>query len=157
MPQGSRIYVVTSTELIGAVQRQPRVLSFPPIGVKFAMSLGGSSKEANEIATSNINGDEGDFGLSMDFNKAVYPALSPGPLLEAMNRIMISRIANSMDRLRAESGRSTKIGLVRWIRHELTIAITDSVYGPQNPFKDRVIEDAFWYGKPLRNRLGMYP
>ena len=146
MPQGSKIYVVTSTDLISAVQRQPRILSFPPIGVKFAMSLSGSSASANKIATNNINGDEGDWGLSMDFNKAIYPALSPGPHLEAMNRIMIPHIAESLDKLRMgeEGGRRRRIVLGRWIRHELSRAITDSVYGPQNPFKDRAVEDAFW-------------
>ena len=80
----------------------------------------------------------------MDFNKAVYPALSPGPHLEAMNRIMILHIAESLDKLRMEKGERRRINLGRWIRHELSIAITDSVYGPQNPFKDRAIEDAFW-------------
>ena len=144
MPQGSKIYVVTSTELIGAVQRQPKILSFPPIGVKFAISLSGSSKEANKIATNNMNGDEGDWGLSMDFNKAVYPALSPGPHLEDMNRIMIPHIAESLEKLRMDKGKSRRITIGRWIRHELSIAITDSVYGPQNPFKDRAVEVAFW-------------
>ena len=144
MPEGSKLYVITSTALIAAVQRQPKALAFPPVGVKFAMSLAGTSKEANKIATHNYNGDEGDWGLSMDFNKVVYPALSPGAPLEAMNRIMLPSIAVSLDRLKAESEKSTRIGLNRWIRHELTLAITDSVYGPQNPFKKQAIEYAFW-------------
>ncbi|MCJ1391523.1 hypothetical protein MMC18_004387 [Xylographa bjoerkii] len=108
------------------------------------MSLAGSSKEANAIATTNINGDDGDWGLSMDFNKVVYPALTPGAPLEAMNMITIASIAQSLDQLQAGGGTSTTIGLNRWIRHELTLAITDSVYGPRNPFKNRAIEDAFW-------------
>lgn len=136
--------MVTSTELISAVQRQPKVLAFAPIGVKFALSLADSSEEAEKIATTNINGDEGDWGLSMDFNKAAYPALSPGAPLEAMNRTMLPTIAGSLDSLQARSGERTTIRLNRWIRHELTLAITDAVYGPQNPFKDRAIEDAFW-------------
>lgn len=144
MPEGSKVYIVTSTELIGAVQRQPKALAFPPMGVKFALLLADPSEEAKKIATTNINGDEGDWGLSMDFNKAVYPALSPGAPLQAMNRIMLPTIAGSLESLQAQSGGSTRIGLNRWIRHELTLAITDSVYGPRNPFKDRAIEDAFW-------------
>lgn len=111
------------------------------------MSLSGSSPEANKIATNNINGDEGDWGLSMDFNKALYPALSPGPHLEAMNRVMIPSIRKALDKLRMDGGRDgggRRIVLARWIRHELSRAITDSVYGPMNPFKDRAVEDAFW-------------
>ena len=84
--------------------------------------------------------------MSMDFNKAVYPALSPGPHLEAMNRVMIPNIKASLDKLRVgeEGGRSRRIVLGKWIRHELSRAITDSVYGPMNPFNDRKVEDAFW-------------
>ena len=80
----------------------------------------------------------------MDFNKAVYPALSPGAPLEAMNRTVIPSIATSLDNLQAMSGDTTIVGLNRWIRHELTRAITDSVYGPQNSFKNQATEDAFW-------------
>lgn len=149
MPEGSKIYVITSPELIAAVQRQPKVLSFPPVGVKFAMSLAGSSEEANRIATDNINGEDGDYGLSMDFNKAIYPALSPGKPLEAMYRIIIPQIAASLDKLRDESQRGITIELSRWIRHELTLAITDAVYGPGNPFKERAVAEAFWYARTM--------
>ena len=79
----------------------------------------------------------------MDFNKAVYPALSPGPHLDAMNRIMIPSIKEALDKLRIDGG-GRRIVLGRWIRHEFSRAITDSVYGPMNPFKDRAVEDAFW-------------
>ena len=149
MPEGSKLYVITSTELISAVQRQPKTLAFPPVGVKFAMSLAGSSKEANRIATDNINGEDGDYGLSMDFNKVVYPALSPGKPLEAMYRVIVPRIKGALDNLRSGVGQegveTTKIELASWVRHELTVAISDCVYGPGNPFRNRQVEDAFWY------------
>ncbi|KAL2045337.1 hypothetical protein N7G274_002420 [Stereocaulon virgatum] len=144
MPEGTKLYVVTSTKLIDAVQRQPKTLAFPPVGVKFAMSLAGSSKEANNIATDNINGEDGDYGLSMDFNKVVYPALSPGKSLEAMYSIIIPRIAASLDGLKAENSKGITIGLTQWVRHELTVTITDCVYGLGNPFRERAVEDAFW-------------
>jgi hypothetical protein len=147
MPEGSKLYVITSPELIGAVQRQPKSLAFPPVGVKFAMSLAGSSEEANRIVTDNINGEDGDYGLSMDFNKVIYPALSPGKPLEAMYRIIIPQIAASLDKLRAENGKGIMIGLIEWVRHELTLGITDCVYGPGNPFKEKAVEEAFWYAK----------
>ena len=131
-------------ELISAVQKQPRLLAFPPVGVKFAMVLAGSSKEANRIAKTNINGEEGDWGLSMDFNKVVYPALSPGPSLGAMNKTMMAKITATLDSLSVDKIGSVRIGLCSWVRHELTVGITDSVYGPGNPLRDKAIEDAFW-------------
>lgn len=146
MPEGSKLYVVTSSELIAAVQRHPKALAFPPVGVKFAMSLAGSSNEGKRIATHNINGEDGDYGLSMDFNKVVYPSLSPGKPLEAMYETIIPQIAVSLENLR-----TTSIELNRWVRHELTVAITDCVYGPGNPFKERAVEEAFWYAVLTQN------
>lgn len=99
------------------------------------------------IATDNINGEDGDYGLSMDFNKVVYPALSPGKPLEAMYKTIIPQIEASLDKLRGENRKGITIGLIRWVRHELTVAITDCVYGPGNPFQERAVEDAFWYVK----------
>ena len=48
-----------------------------------------------------------------------------------------------MNRLRKEGGK--RIELIRWVKHELTLAISVCVYGPGNPFRERAVEDAFWY------------
>ncbi|KAL9639442.1 MAG: hypothetical protein Q9164_000916 [Protoblastenia rupestris] len=117
MPEGLKLYVITSTELISAVQRQSRALAFPPVGVKFAMSLADLSKEANMIATDNIDGEDGDYGLSVDFNKMIYLSLGSGKPVETMYRIIIPQIAASLDKLKAENGKGITIGLTRWVRH----------------------------------------
>ena len=50
----------------------------------------------------------------------MYPALSPGPHMEAMNRVMIPSIKEALDKLRmGEDGGGRRIVLGRWIRHEL--------------------------------------
>jgi len=36
-------------------------------------------------------------------------------------------------------------GLFEFIRHKITLATTESVYGPHNPFKDIEIEKSFWW------------
>ena len=141
---GSKIYVVNSTELIGSVQRHPKTLAFPPIEAKFAMAICASSKEANDILNKNVNGDEGDWGYSVEFYKSMHPALAPGAGLDGMNRVMIQNIANSLDSLNRRAGRSQRIRLNEWCRHEITLATTNAVYGPHNPFKDQAVEDAFW-------------
>ena len=141
---GSKVYVVDSPELIVSVQRQPKTLAFPPIEAKFAMTVCASSKEANDILNINVNGDEGDWGYSVSFYKALHPPLAPGPGLDGMNRVMVQNIAASLESLRTGEGKPTKISLVRWLRHEITMATTNSVYGPLNPFKDPKVEEAFW-------------
>ena len=142
---GQKMYIVTKPELIQSIQKQPKALAFPPIEAKFATKICGSSDEAHRILMKNLNGDEGDWGLSMDSYACMRAALSPGPGLDDMNRVMIQNIAASLDSLKPASGSRTKIGLAKWLRRAVTEATTNSVYGPQNPFKDVEVADAFWY------------
>ena len=58
---GAKMYIVTSPELIQAVQKQPKTLAFPPIEAKFAHQICGTSAETHEILMKNVNGDEGDW------------------------------------------------------------------------------------------------
>jgi hypothetical protein len=37
-----------------------------------------------------------------------------------------------------------KVKLFEFVRREITLATTDSVYGPENPFKNPEIGEAFW-------------
>lgn len=62
----SKLYVVNSIDLISSVQRLSKLLAFPPIEAKFAMTLCASSKDGNEIIANNVNGEEGDWGFSHD-------------------------------------------------------------------------------------------
>ena len=142
---GTKIYVVTSLDLITLVQRQYKVLAFPPLEAQFAMAACASSAQANKIVNINVNGDDGDWGYSMDFHKSMVSSLAPGAGLNGMNRVMIQNVAASIQKLDRGSGQSIRIGLVEWIRHETTMATTNAVYGPLNPFSDPKAEQAFWY------------
>ena len=137
------MYIVTTPALIQSIQKQPKILAFPPIEAKFSSRVCGSSKEAHGILMKNVNGDEGDWGLSMESYAAMRAALTPGADLDEMNRVMIQNIAASVDDL-GTSNRQVKRGLAQWLRNTITIATTNSVYGPQNPYKDQSVQDAFW-------------
>ncbi|KAI0179482.1 hypothetical protein GGR52DRAFT_570367 [Hypoxylon sp. FL1284] len=56
---GQKMYVVTKPELIQAVQKQHKILAFPPIEAKFSSQVCGASLEAQTILAKNVNGDEG--------------------------------------------------------------------------------------------------
>lgn len=142
---GSKIYIVTSLDLVQAVQKYPKILAFPPIEAKFASSICGTSKDAHDKALQNVNGDDGDWGFSMDSYAAMRTALVPGAELDKMNQIMIESTLMLLGSLRPKQGRSTKIELARWLRDSVTLSTTNSVYGPANPFKNSAIVDAFWY------------
>lgn len=141
---GQKMYVVTKPELIQTVQKQHKILAFPPIEAKFASTVCGASHEAQAILAKNVNGDDGDFGLSMESYAAMRAALKPGSQLDDMNRSMIQEIAKSLDLLQPAKKQSKKIELYCWLRDAITTATTRSVYGPMNPYDDKTIADAFW-------------
>ncbi|EFZ03033.1 cytochrome P450 [Metarhizium robertsii] len=141
---GQKMYVVTQPELIQKVQKQYKTLAFPPIEAKFASTVCGASLEAQAILAKNVNGDEGDFGLSMDSYAAMRAALKPGSLLDDMNRVMVQEISKSLDLLQPPEGESRRIGMNAWLKDTITTATTRSVYGPMNPYDDKAVADAFW-------------
>jgi hypothetical protein len=90
----------------------------------------------------NILGEDGDRSLIGSFFKSMVPPLMPGKSLDAMNRIMIQSIAQSIDELMKDG--AARINLSTWLRHHITMATTNATYGPANPFLDKHVEDAFW-------------
>ncbi|KAI4278020.1 MAG: hypothetical protein LQ337_001349 [Flavoplaca oasis] len=140
----SKLYVVSSIDLISSVQRLPKRLAFPPIEAKYAMNICASSKEGNEIIANNLNGEDGDWGYSHEAYASMHSALAPGSGLDGMNRVMIQNIARSLDGLLPCKSQVLEIKLGEWSRHEITMATTNAVYGRCNPFKDARVEKAFW-------------
>ena len=141
---GQKMYVVTSPDLVQSIQKQHEILAFPPIEAKFASTICGASKEAQAILAKNVNGDDGQHGLSMESYAAMRDALKPGPQLDDMNRHMIQEIAQALDALQPAPGETKTIGIYAWLRDVITTATTRSVYGPMNPYDDKAIADAFW-------------
>ncbi|MCJ1381605.1 hypothetical protein MMC17_004716 [Xylographa soralifera] len=140
-------------------QKIPKILAFPPIEAKFAVRVCGVSTAAEKLVNANVNGEDGDTGLSMESYEAMRSALSPSPELAEMNRQMIENIARSLDGLIAPAQQSTKIDLWNWLRRHVTAATTNAVYGPQNPFKDESVVDAFWQfeGQIMAILVGVLP
>ncbi|KAJ8131749.1 hypothetical protein O1611_g1878 [Lasiodiplodia mahajangana] len=141
---GQKMYVVTNPELIQMVQKQHKTLAFPPIEAKFASTVCGASHEAQSILAKNVNGDDGDFGLSMESYEAMRSALKPGSDLDDMNRSMIREVVKLFGQLQPDKGKSKTLGMHGWLRDAITTATTRSVYGPLNPYDDPEIVDAFW-------------
>ena len=139
------MYIITKPDLIQATQKQPKILAFPPIEAKFASRVCGISQEADDIVNDNVNGEEGETGLSMESSVAMRAALSPSPEFDDMNRQMIQNVAISLDELKPSEQRPIQIGLSKWFRRNVTAASTNAVYDPQYPFQDQSVVDAFWY------------
>jgi len=83
-----RLYIINSTELIPIVQRHFRILDFAPLEAKAAMNVMGASPEGRKILVREVEG-VGEFGYPILFDKAIHPAVTPGPKLDAMNKLSI--------------------------------------------------------------------
>jgi hypothetical protein len=105
-----------------------------------AKTICGSSKIANDVLNHNVNGDDGPDSYSMSHDPAVRAPLLPGSGFDAMNRVMAEKVVESISRIKKQ-----KFKLFELISYEITLATMDSVYGPQNPFKDPKVEQSFWY------------
>ncbi|MCJ1244726.1 hypothetical protein MMC30_001925 [Trapelia coarctata] len=159
MMPGQKMYVVTTPELIQAIQKQPRVLAFPPIEARFTTAICGTSEKAYKVLMVNINGDEGDRGLFVETHAAMKEVLAPSPQLDEMINVMIQDIAASFDALKPSAEQPKRMRLASWMRSVLTAATTDAIYGPQNPFKEQEVEDGFWHfvSSLMTFVIGLFP
>ena len=64
------------------------------------------SDDAGKIVLRNLNGEDGEWGLSHESYQAVRIAMAPGSDtdLDRMNRVMIQGITASFDRLQPDTG-----------------------------------------------------
>lgn len=63
----------------------------------------------------------------------------PGTALDRMSQLMLRSLRNLIDiSFERESG---PIDLYSQIRHVITLASTNAVYGPKNPFQDPAVEE----------------
>lgn len=143
---GTKLYIVTTVELIQAIQKQSKVLDFHPILVKFAARACGVSKRSHDIAMRNLDGGEdiGQHSLFRETNAETKKALSPGQCLDKMNQIMVQKIVESFSNIIPPDNNHSNLMLEKFIISSITSATTESIYGPDNPFKDSSVQDAFW-------------
>lgn len=73
-------------------------------------------------------------------------ALAPGKGLDHQNMgtgKSIERFILKLERDASDFG-GKKLPFYTWIKHVLTIAATDGVYGENNPFRNPEVEENFW-------------
>ncbi|KAI0469688.1 cytochrome P450 [Xylariaceae sp. FL0804] len=82
-----------------------------------------------------------DHGYLMAFNHAIHPALSPGPELDALNRVSIETLSDALSALYTKP---VRMQLYKWARNKIFMASAEGVYRPMNPMRDPRVEAA-WY------------
>lgn len=128
---GSRLYVVNSPQLIPAVQKLYKSISFAAIEAAAVANIFLVSKKGYDVIAHGLMDDGSYTGT---FATAIHPALKPGTNLDNMNRVAARTIAASLDELQA--GGSKETNLFDWVRDQIILATSDAVYGPHNPFRD---------------------
>lgn len=131
------MYIVNATELIPVLQRQWRTVSFAAIAAD-AGGLVGMSKEAVEIMHRDLKSEH---GFSLSWPKYIMSAMGPGKELDAINRKSIEVFAADMERLRTEG--TVKVGLGQWSRDIMVTSTTEAIWGPQNPYRDAAVAEAW--------------
>ena len=141
-----RMYIVTSPELVVAIQRQTKSLSFQPFVAAMLPKLLLVDEKAMAIVKRNMEGDEGDWGLIPDTHRETWPTLAPGPQLDLLIQNMLSTLQPFLDEFAVSKEATLSTDLYAWARRAFTLAGTETLYGPENPFKsDPGLVDAFWY------------
>lgn len=139
-----RLYIVQSTALIPAVQKQVRTISFVPVMVRMAKTIMGGSKSALKIISHDPLNDSGN-GHIPGLVKVIHATLLPGTKLDALNRRSVQFVTASMAALASDIqvNGPAKINMCQWISQQVMIATTQGIYGPHNPFRDASAVQAF--------------
>lgn len=140
---GGNVYIIQSPDLIYSLQRQPKSLSFWFFEIQFSVRLGGLSKASADVLFRGITPESKDENLVIKSLKEAKVVMSPQGAIYEMNQIAAKVIVENMDEVQRK-GKSV-MDLAAWIQHEITIATTEAVYGPGNPYRDPEVESGFWY------------
>ena len=139
-----KVYIVTSPELVSAVNRNSKSLAFNPFIAQLGKRITGHDEATSKIVQHNLNGDDGP-GYVIDVHDSLVASLAPGTALENMTEAMLHEATRWLDTL----DKGNEIDLFQWLRFAVTLCSTRAIYGPGNPFdKDpsRSVE-AFWLVK----------
>jgi hypothetical protein len=96
----------------------------------------GVSEEAHAIVSKDVADEH---GYSVNFVKAIHSTMFPGASLDALNKASVEVVLAAFKKLKAK-GRTT-VGLFDWSRHEVMMATSEGVWGPQNPLRDAAVEE----------------
>ncbi|KAL8808469.1 MAG: hypothetical protein Q9182_000019 [Xanthomendoza sp. 2 TL-2023] len=141
----SKIYVVTSPELISAVNRNSKALAFNPFVAQVGKRITGHDEATSKIVQHNLNGEEGS-GYVIDVHDRIVAALSPGKDLEAMTETFLKEVWVHLDRLEA----GNVLDLFAWTKEMVTVCSTRAIYGPANPFDTNPdFVRSFWLLAPV--------
>jgi hypothetical protein len=123
-----KVYVVTSPNLVSAVNRNSKVLAFNPFIAQTGKRITGHDEATSRIVQHNLNGENGS-GYAIEVHDGIVTSLAPGENLEQMTATMVQEASTYLDKLK-----DREIDLFAWTRQVVTMCSMRAIYGPRNPF-----------------------
>ncbi|KAL8920373.1 MAG: hypothetical protein Q9172_004540 [Xanthocarpia lactea] len=154
---GKDVHIINSPDLVVAVQKNPRIYDFSVFANTMLPRLFDLDKKTMKLASTNIEHPGGSRNLVVEINRIFHRCLSPGPSLEKMERVALPRLLCYFEELGSRTD-ATTLDLFAWLRSVMTVASTEAIYGPENPFSKRPqLEQAFWDWEHDLTRLLLIP
>lgn len=141
-----RMYVVNDAYLASAVQRRTDAFSFDPFMVMAAEKLAGTTPEVSAIVRHDIASGSHGQGLVGGARDRLHRILNSSSDLELMARDMFQHISVHINQLEHEAEvDGSHVDLSSWVKKAVSLASTNTIYGPKNPFSvDPEVCAAFW-------------
>ncbi|KAB8251166.1 cytochrome P450 [Aspergillus flavus] len=134
----TKVYIIASPELVSAVRRSRNAMSFGPLFANVAENGGGINGRGMQLLRDKEYGGQ---GVGQQTADSMHPALL-GSGLDQMNGKMIAVLKTIIDELASQP--DNVVDLYEWCSHAVTVASTDAVYGPLNPYRSESNRRAFW-------------
>ena len=135
-----KVYVVTSPDLVNAVNRSSKKIAFNPFVAMLGKRITGHDEETSRIVQHNLNGEHGS-GYVIDVHDRIVASLAPGQDLQETTKAMLSHLSAHLDAVEPDAD----LNLFEWTRYTMTMCSTRALYGSNNPFhKNPNFVDSFW-------------
>ena len=135
-----KVYIVTSPDLVNAVNRNSKKIAFNPFIAILGKRITDHDEDTSQIVQHNLNGESGP-GYVTDVHDCTVVSLAPGNDLQQTTKAMLSHISTYFNKLTTD----VEINLFEWTRYTVTMCSTRALYGTENPFNrnSRLVE-SFW-------------
>ncbi|KAL9057244.1 MAG: hypothetical protein Q9162_002448 [Coniocarpon cinnabarinum] len=74
--------------------------------------------------------------------KTTHVLFRPGKSLDQMTSRLAKALPEALETHLANYG--NEVDLWQWVKHAVTLGVTEALYGPMNPFRDAQVADAYW-------------
>lgn len=120
------VHIINSPDLIIAVQKNPKAFDFSVFVNLMLPRLFDVDSKTMQLANTPIERPEGRWDLVVETGRVMHRYLGPGPSLEKMERIALTRFLGFFDELAAEAD-GTVVDMFAWLRTAMTVTSTDAV------------------------------